>query len=65
MREGIYIMQHLTEEQRIQWAVDGYLCIEGALKPKIDSIYDLSECHYAHDACLKTGRKGAILLKTN
>ena len=26
-------MQRLTEEQRTQWAVDGYLCIEGALKP--------------------------------
>ena len=26
-------MKCLTEEQRIQWAVDGYLCIEGALKP--------------------------------
>ena len=25
-------MQRLTEEQRTQWAVDGYLCIEGALK---------------------------------
>ena len=25
-------MQQLTEEQRNQWAVDGYLCIEGALK---------------------------------
>ena len=25
------MMQKLTAEQRTQWAVDGYLCIEGAL----------------------------------
>ena len=24
-------MQKLSAEQRTQWAVDGYLCIEGAL----------------------------------
>ena len=26
-------MQTLTEEQRTRWAVDGYLCLEGALNP--------------------------------
>ncbi|MBB45790.1 MAG: hypothetical protein CMM43_06750 [Rhodospirillaceae bacterium] len=28
------MMQKLSAEQRTQWAVDGYLCIEGALNPE-------------------------------
>ncbi|HEY9039259.1 MAG TPA: NADPH:quinone reductase [Roseovarius sp.] len=35
----------------------------GALKPAIDTIYDLQECAEAHEAVMTPGRAGAVLLK--
>ena len=40
-------MQKLSAEQRTQWAVDGYLCIEGALKSEeIDFFVSSAEDHW-------------------
>ena len=41
-------MQRLTEEQRTQWAVDGYLCIEGALKPDEVEFFPLRSIDFAN-----------------
>ena len=59
----IYTLGQKKRLQAINNLHKAYL--DGALAPKIDTIYSLNDCHYAHDATLKSGRKGAILLRTN
>jgi hypothetical protein len=40
------MMQTLTDTQKTQWAVDGYLCIEGALSPKEVEFYSNEIDHF-------------------
>ncbi|MCZ4352324.1 NADPH:quinone reductase [Roseovarius aestuarii] len=35
----------------------------GALRPEIDTIFDLADCAKAHDAVMTPGRSGAVLLR--
>ena len=61
--ELIYILPQAKRVQAIQNLHNAHF--DKAFRPEIDEIYTLSQCDIAHDKCLKPGREGAILLRTN
>lgn len=57
----IYILPDAARQAAIEILHKALL--SGGLTPRIDAVYDFEDCAKAHDAVMRPGRKGAVLLQ--